>query len=79
MKRLYYTIIKAVEDKFSLTSQKVTRLGPETSYTKMWGQNRQEREGPQRISISFRVSYRVCDALKAGRENQEVFGRSFGG
>ena len=45
----------------------------------MWGQNRQEREGPQRISISFQVSYGVCDALKAGCENQEVFARSFGG
>ena len=32
-----------------------------------------------RISISLRVSYGACDALKAGHKNQEVFGRSFGG
>ena len=39
LKSLYYTIIEAVEGKFSLTHQKVTCLGPETSYTKTWGQN----------------------------------------
>ena len=79
LKSLYYTIIEAVEGKFSLTHQKVTCLGPETSYTKTWGQNQQEREGPQRIPISLQVSYGACNALKAGHENQEVFGRSFGG
>ena len=79
LKSLYYTIIEAVEGKFSLTHQKVTCLGPETSYTKTWGQNRQEREGPPRISISLQVSYGACNALKAGHKNQEVFGRSFGG